>query len=331
MRVRKSSGFTLVELLVVIAIIGVLVGLLLPAVQAAREAARRMSCGNNLKQISLALQNYHDTYKVFPHGDESVSGGWGSNWRVRILPFCEQGALYDLWQFGPTHGWAGGAPRGTANLNSQLGFNPEWANCPSTPLDLYVPPRGDVGGGAPERLINFSYFGVAGAENSPNGLWVSTKRNDGGAVKGIYTADGMLPVNETLSMAKCTDGTSNTLIIAEISDFVFDAAKTTKADRRPGATWGWMMGTNNGNRGASVDAVASTTTIRYPPNSNMLNQSGVNNGENDRRNTPLSSAHPGGLQVAAVDGHVQFIASTIDMNTLTYLSVRDDGQVIPSF
>lgn len=322
---KKRGGFTLVELLVVIAIIGVMVGLLLPAVQAAREAARRMSCSNNLKQISLGLQNYHDTFKTFPYGDESRSGGWGTNWRVRILPFMEQNALYDRWQFGNNCGWAGAAPFGQANRNAQIGFNPAWANCPSNPMERFANPRGEFGA---NQMLNFSYFGISGAENSPDGTWVSAKRQDAGAVKGIFAADGMLPTNELIGMEKCTDGTSNTAIIAEISNFTFDLTRVVKVDRRPGATWGWMMGTNNGNMRQNVDAVASTTTIRYAPNSNMANMPGVNGGENDRRNTPLSSAHPGGIQLALVDGSVRFISDSINMNILTFLCVRDDGRSI---
>src|SRR5688572_27645245 len=108
MKLRLSRGFTLVELLVVIAIIGILVALLLPAVQAAREAARRMQCGNNLKQIGISIHNYHDTYKSFPSGwiCPSVATGamavdqesWG--WSSLILPFMEQQALHD--QLGVT-------------------------------------------------------------------------------------------------------------------------------------------------------------------------------------------------------------------------------------
>jgi len=328
---KKKGGFTLVELLVVIAIIGVMVGLLLPAVQAAREAARRMSCSNNLKQISLGLQNYHDTFKVFPYGDEGISGNtWGSNWRLRILPFMEQNALYDQWQFGPSHGWAGSSPRGVANMTAQLGFSPAWAICPSSPLEKFANARTDVRGNQPNTLLNFTYFGISGAENSPDGTWVSGKRNDGGAVKGVYAADGMLPSNELIGMEKCTDGTSNTAIMAEISNFTFNATRLVKEDRRPGATWGWMMGTNNANIRNNVDAVASTTTIRYAPNSNMLGAAGVSLAatENERRNTPLTSAHPGGVQLALVDGSVRFISDSINMNTLTFLCVRDDGRSI---
>ncbi|HBJ38516.1 MAG TPA: prepilin-type cleavage/methylation domain-containing protein [Planctomycetaceae bacterium] len=321
---HKRGGFTLVELLVVIAIIGVMVGLLLPAVQAAREAARRMSCSNNLKQISLGLQNYHDTHRAFTYGDESRSGGWGTNWRVRILPFMEQGALYDRWQFGPNCGWAGAAPLGQANRTAQIGFNPAWAVCPSSPLERFANARGEFGA---NQMLNFSYFGISGAENSPDGTWVSTKRNDG-AVRGIFSADGMLPTNELIGMEKCTDGTSNTAIVAEISNFTFNPTRIVKADRRPGATWGWMMGTNNGNMRASVDAVASTTTIRYAPNSTSADLNGVTGGENERRNTPLSSAHPGGIQLALVDGSVRFISDSINMNILTFLCVRDDGRPI---
>ena len=93
---KKSLGFTLVELLVVIAIIGVLIALLLPAVQAAREAARRTQCANNLKQLGLGIHNYHDTFKCIPPGS---AGGWNASprisWQVRILPFCEQVPLYN--------------------------------------------------------------------------------------------------------------------------------------------------------------------------------------------------------------------------------------------
>ena len=106
----KRSAFTLVELLVVIAIIGVLVALLLPAVQAAREAARRMQCSNHLKQIGLGLQNYHDTFQSLPYGARArfvnTSGtnpagqSWGPNWYVAILPFCEQKPLSDLLEAG---------------------------------------------------------------------------------------------------------------------------------------------------------------------------------------------------------------------------------------
>ncbi len=328
MKRDKSGGFTLVELLVVIAIIGILVALLLPAIQAAREAARRTQCSNNLKQLAIALQNYHDTFKKLPYGDEGIGNDWGSNWRVRILPFCEQSTLYDQWTFGNGNGWAGSNPRGVANKNAQIGFNPPWANCPSSPMEIFAGARGEF---SAEQMLNFCYFGVSGSENSPNGLFVSSTRNDGGGTKGVCTQDGMLPANEPVNMSSCTDGTANTLILAEIASFTYDTAKIGRADRRPGATWGWMMGSNNANTGGNVDAVASTTTIRYPPNSLSLNFAGVNNGENDRRNTPLTSAHPGGVQVALVDGSVRFIGDSIDMNTLTFLCVRNDGQPIPSY
>ena len=324
---NRSRGFTLVELLVVIAIIGILVALLLPAIQAAREAARRSQCSNHLKQLALALQNYHDVYKKLPPGDEGWSlpnGDWGSNWRVRILPMCESTTLYEQWNFNKGNGWAGSNPNGVANKNAQIGFNAPWANCPSSPLEVFAGGRNEFQAG---QMLNFCYFGISGAENSPNGVWASSTRNDGGGTKGICTQDGMLLANDTLNLSACTDGTANTLILGEIANFIYDQTKINRADRRPGATWGWMMGTNNGSTRQNVDAVASTNTIRYAPNSFSLNLSGVNNGENDRRNVPLTSAHPGGVQVAQVDGSVRLIVDSIDMNTLTFLCVRNDGQV----
>src|SRR5262245_15618622 len=143
----KRSAFTLVELLVVIAIIGVLVALLLPAVQAAREAARRMQCSNHLKQIGLGLQNYHDTFQSLPFGARAryvnTSGStpagqfWGPSWYVGILPFCEQKPLSDLLESGMTT-----IPLGITDLQMQIGRAPfhahnqkiPWMLCPSSPL-----------------------------------------------------------------------------------------------------------------------------------------------------------------------------------------------------
>ncbi|HTN75701.1 MAG TPA: DUF1559 domain-containing protein, partial [Pirellulaceae bacterium] len=105
---RRSRAFTLVELLVVIAIIGVLVALLLPAVQAAREAARRMQCTNNLKQIGLAILNYENTHKSLPPGGLMQKSGFGHSWWVRILPYVEQNAVYEKFdQNAPDSGWLG--------------------------------------------------------------------------------------------------------------------------------------------------------------------------------------------------------------------------------
>src|SRR4051812_46033767 len=183
----KRSAFTLVELLVVIAIIGVLVALLLPAVQAAREAARRMQCSNHLKQIGLALQNYHDTFQSLPFGARArcvnttssntcppgsqgtMTQGWGPSWLMSILPFCEQKPLSDLLeaaQSGP------GAQQGNwaVNLTNGTGFATyhahnqkiAWMLCPSSPLPQQELVRGSTTIG---NCVVPSYVGVSGATN----------------------------------------------------------------------------------------------------------------------------------------------------------------------
>src|SRR6476646_5651241 len=147
----RKRGFTLVELLVVIAIIGVLVALLLPAVQAAREAARRMQCSNHLKQVGLALQNYHDVFNSLPFGARArfvqttssnpVGQGWGPSWLMSILPFCEQKPLSDLLEAGQT-GTLANLGNWAVDLTPAIGragFHANnqkiaWMLCPSSPL-----------------------------------------------------------------------------------------------------------------------------------------------------------------------------------------------------
>lgn len=158
----RRRGFTLIELLVVIAIIAILIALLLPAVQQAREAARRTQCKNNLKQMGLALHNYHDNYQFFPNGNvASSAGGWGLSWYARILPFVDQAPLYNQLTFsGTQHGWAWNDPtnnpegvqNGTAFSRVTLSF----VICPSSPLQA----KRDAGG---FNIPDAQYMGIMGA------------------------------------------------------------------------------------------------------------------------------------------------------------------------
>ena len=155
----KRHGFTLVELLVVIAIIGVLVSLLLPAVQAAREAARRMQCGNNLRQFGLAVQNYNDTFGTVPIGARNRGPAspaqYGASWLVATLPFCEQKNLYDLLDNQERAGTAYDyAAMRTHATGSKIGY----FLCPSSPLpQMEAPPSTTT------MLVVPSYVGIAGA------------------------------------------------------------------------------------------------------------------------------------------------------------------------
>src|SRR5262245_6292657 len=161
----RSGGFTLIELLVVIAIIAVLVALLLPAVQQAREAARRSSCKNNLKQVGLALFNYHEVAGMFPVGSNWVGGpggnpnAWGISFWVGLLPFLDQGPLYMKWDLNgaglPGTGWVDVNPNNGALAN---GFVMPILFCPSSPLKAVGPPRGN----APSGVQIPTYCGLAG-------------------------------------------------------------------------------------------------------------------------------------------------------------------------
>jgi len=342
MNTRTSRrGFTLVELLVVIAIIGVLVALLLPAVQAAREAARRMSCANNLKQVGLGLQNYHDAFKTFPFGvrtqGATLTRRWGPSWWIGVLPFMESNNLYD--QFDQTSENIGYFSSNTATLNAIRGTKIDYMICPSSPLPSLRSQSG-------VSVLLPHYPGIAGAVNGFGGItetrqWVGGRFTGPDATRGTSSGGGMLVANEAIKMAQNTDGTSNTMIVGETSDWAIDPTDTTKTKQHidPGYPWGWTMGTTHDELiDGSLSATTSTdgrqfniTTVAYGiGNPKSYGLPGVTNDHG--ANNPLLSAHGGhGVNTVFVDGSVHFLSTTLAAETLARLVTRDDGKVVGEY
>ncbi len=334
MKVRnpRRSGFTLIELLVVIAIIAVLIGLLLPAVQKVREAAARMSCTNNLKQIGLSLHGYHDQNGALPPGcrpDLTATGqpqaSWGSSWKVFILPFMEQGNIYNKFVFQNSSGFG----------NSS---NTQWVNnitikpyrCPSSPLPDFSPY------GNPGSVFQMftSYTGIAGSTGPNDPL------SNGGA--GYVSGSGILFPNSSVKLTDITDGTSNTLMVGEQSDHLRDAANQPIIGGFGAITsqgpHGWTMGANGDSRlppnfqNGGDNRPFNTSTTRWQINQrNLGNNCGNGTCDNTGANIPLSSGHTGGANVTFGDGSVRFLSDSIPLTTLWALSTKANGEVLPSF
>ena len=312
---RKVRAFTLVELLVVIAIIGILIALLLPAVQAAREAARRSQCSNNLKQVGLALHNYHDTHKKFPPAFAAI--GHGPNAWVLLLPFAEQGSVYDKLVFPYSAFWFGQAGGGP-NAAVMHDFKPAYMICPSSPLESHVT---ETAGGS-FNILQGSYVLIAGADDHP-----STDHN---ALRGYYSGGGMFLPNRGVTFAQIRDGTSNTMMIAEQSNWGVNASGT-RVDIRSTSNDGHWMGnwypsappTGDGSLTGTDHRCYNVTTVRH--RINMLLQDAAIGNYATYCNTSLQSAHPGGIQVLLGDGSVRFVSETVEMQTVRDLANRDDG------
>jgi len=357
------GGFTLVELLVVIAIIGVLVGLLLPAVQAARESARRAQCLNNLKQIGLAMQNFHSAIGQFPHGaytDQAPIGkataeSWGSAWTVFILPYFEQGALHDRMLFGE------GANGASTNNGSgwQNGYNYAVVGavrvtayqCPSSMM-LQRPTIGNPSFEPPNMSPNIMtnhYAGISGFAVPQIGaqefdlIGFNEERKAPRAQFGTASAGGVLFAGGRVSIAKVTDGTSNTMMVSEQNDYLF-GSNGQEIPASTGLPYGWLIGANKGTP-ARLDHPLVTgdwrahqcTTIRYAINqkgpwpfrnefSQASSDSAVNGVGVIGTNNPLTSAHPGGVNALFGDGSIRFLQDDASLRTLAALATRDDGQ-----
>lgn len=321
---RSHRGFTLVELLVVIAIIGVLIALLLPAVQQAREAARRIQCTNHQKQLGLALHNYHDTYGKLPYNavPQSSSGARqrGPSWLTRLLPFMEQSAAYDQFEF--TGDWTmQDGPSPNAAILGQLrvpGYN-----CPSSPLPTLETQSTNADGDVELQVTN--YVGITGSYyvGGTTGT-VSTSPQDSSYGDSVY--NGMIvPVNgksKAIGLESVTDGTSNTMMVSEQSDYFYNASGT-KISRRSsghaGRTWA--------NGGGAGSWTSNVTTVRYP----IATEGGTGNAQNYNVNVALVSAHPGGVLGTLGDASVRFIPETVDFAVLTGLADRQDGNVLGEY
>lgn len=296
----RRHGFTLIELLVVIAIIAVLVALLLPAVQQAREAARRSQCRNNLKQIGIALHNYHASYNLFPPGYVSgavypaTSNGWG--WCAQLLPYLDQGPLHNSINFQLPIENAANLPRLSTNLPGML--------CPS-----------DQTGAGPFSITDAGGTVIIPAAAASS--YVATVGDDGSEADDL-TGNGVFYRNSRTRIADILDGTSMTVLVGERA-FAF-------------VNGTWSGAPNNaivkaGNMNPWKFATA-TSPIFVQAHNNWINIMTDSDGGLD----DFSSLHAGGAQLLFGDGSVRFIPSiTADgplRRSFWGMGTRNGGEII---
>jgi len=315
----RSSGFTLIELLVVIAIIAVLISLLLPAVQQAREAARRSDCKNRLKQLGLALHNYHDTHMVFPPGEiitgmecpPANSARRGAPWTVLILPYLDETPRYQAFDFEES--FCSNANETAGQLNEVQQIKPlSKYQCPSDPNARPSEP-------------NTNYRGVQGGGPDSARRCVSSSRR-------FFFDNGTLFQNSRIGMRDITDGASNTLLVGE-SRWWFMMGKNTGygIDKNVGTYQTWASAIRNAGASGNVNTVAAAVdpinapAYDYDP-ANGPYSSNYSLGNIVGTHThSFGSWHVGGCHATLGDGSVRFLNQNMDIVTYHHLGQRNDG------
>lgn len=302
MRSNRSAGFTLVELLVVIAIIAILVALLLPAVQAAREAARRVQCSNNLHQMGIALHNYHDALKRFPAGIIQPNHAF---WSASLLPYLEQSNLFSMLDFSSR--WEVAGSRNALACATYVSIY----RCPSSTAAAHVSVQGVA------NRVPSTYLAVGSG----------TATRESGSVSqhlGLPKRDGLMFVNSSTNMASVQDGTSNTLAIGE-AEFRYEVVGLDLDGGVYQVVDHWYIGS---------DGIDARTAPYIKEVSEALGSTGVPiNGAEldilvDEKEIGFSSRHSGGVHFVFADGHVKFVTETMDRAVFSKLGTIAGGEVV---
>lgn len=298
---RLKNGFTLIELLVVIAIIAVLLALLLPAVQQAREAARRSQCKNNLKQIGLALHNYHDMHTILPPGwvirppasgitvlgntyCSANSANTMAPWTVLILPMLDQVALYSQFDLGESF---------TSQSNQTPAPNSNYL----TPLQVYRCPSETR---VRECPLLLNYVGLQGSQDYD--CHYMNQR--------VFSRSGTFYANSATHFRDISDGLSNTMIVGETRYFPANNNQNALS---------WATSPRMGGGGISVVSVTAILPINSRPS--LVPDAATSS-------KLLGSYHTGGIQILLGDGAVRFLSENINEDIYFNLAKRDDGNVV---
>lgn len=336
--VQLRRAFTLVELLVVIAIIGILIALLLPAVQAAREAARRSQCSNNLKQYGLAIQNYADVNQTMPLSTDVNWNGTpnspGIGWNVRLLPFAEQQPLYSQLKFGSDAGANYYVPQqivsvgGVTALARSLG--PPWARCPSDTTPAVM----SASAGPPaDGHFQASYGGSLGSQPNASvsgacnqwlvfaapGMANNADTNDPNAISGMFSRSYQ---GGPFKFSDVTDGLSNTIFVGEVLG---------KCNDHSGEAY-WGINAMDNAHASTIVPINDMTTC-YNSAAEAAAAPGVTNPACWNKNNwcyswGFRSMHNAGAQFLLGDGSTRFIQQNIDHTIYQYLGGRQDGHTV---
>ncbi|WP_165250988.1 DUF1559 domain-containing protein [Paludisphaera soli] len=325
---EPRRGFTLIELLVVIAIIAVLIALLLPAVQSAREAARRAQCVNNMKQIGLAMHNYHDTVGSFPPGSLVNADTWGGSWwawSALILPQLEQVNLSNAINFSLGNG-ANASPEHTTVFRTIIAAY----LCPSDDSNRLFDDRkwtniNDLGTSYLAAPLN--YVASWGDQKTGNPLFDVYSTQAAGTYWGCKnTFSGMFgdcSSGAVTNLAGCTDGSSNTMLAGENSPNYNGQLMWTNGHGAYGGTiipLNWKTNLKDGQLDPTDGTICSTAYITSVVATHCF--------RNQVYNFAFKSKHPGGANFTFADGSVRFIKQSINPRTYAAASTRNRGEII---